>query len=163
MFRVHRLRSLLALLLVAGALCLPPVALAQPAPQVCDCDADGDIDKVDINLIANARGQAASGPTDPRDPDRDNKITAADARTCTQRCTFANCASPTNRPPIADAGPDATVFTDQEVTLDGSDSTDPDGDPLTYSWTFVRKPAGSTAALTGATTRLAAVYARRRR
>ena len=68
MFRVHRLRSLLALLLVAGALCLPPVALAQPAPQVCDCDADGDIDKVDINLIANARGQAASGPTDPRDP-----------------------------------------------------------------------------------------------
>ena len=45
-----------------------------------------------------------------------------------------------NHPPVADAGPDQTVPQDQSgganVTLDGSGSYDPDGDFLTYSWTW---------------------------
>ena len=36
--------------------------------------------------------------------------------------------------PVADAGPDQTVNGNQMVTLDGSGSHDPDGDPLTYLW-----------------------------
>jgi hypothetical protein len=41
-----------------------------------------------------------------------------------------------NRPPEADAGLDQAVYTNALVTLDGSGSSDPDGNlPLTYHWT----------------------------
>ncbi|MCY4263027.1 MAG: PKD domain-containing protein, partial [Candidatus Dadabacteria bacterium] len=42
---------------------------------------------------------------------------------------------PSNRPPEADAGDDMTLEAGATVTLDGSGSSDPDGDDLTYSWT----------------------------
>lgn len=57
-----------------------------------------------------------------------------------------------NLPPQANAGPDQTVAVNDIVQLDGSTSTDPDGNyPLTYSWTITQKPAGSAAALSDST------------
>jgi hypothetical protein len=47
---------------------------------------------------------------------------------------MARCAHGPNRPPVAKVGPDQTVDAGARVTLDGSRSRDPDGDPLTFSW-----------------------------
>ncbi len=57
----------------------------------------------------------------------------------------------TNTPPAANAGPDQNVTTGSLVTLDGSGSSDADGNILTYSWSFTSVPTGSGASLSDAT------------
>lgn len=52
-----------------------------------------------------------------------------------------------NRGPTADAGPDQSVLVGELVVLDGSGSSDPDGDPLTYTWSLLSQPPASALAL----------------
>lgn len=52
--------------------------------------------------------------------------------------------------PVANAGIDAIVSPGSTVTLDGTASSDEDGDALAYGWTLSEIPAGSTATLADA-------------
>lgn len=115
---------------------------------VCDVDADGDIDRTDIGLIFDARNQPATGAEDPRDADANGVINVLDGRQCVLQCTNTGCAS--NTPPIADAGPDQAVDEGNTVTLSGSASSDAEGDPLTFSWSL-SVPTGSRATLSDPT------------
>ena len=49
--------------------------------------------------------------------------------------------APANRAPVANAGADQAAKVGDQVTLNGAGSTDPDGDSLSYAWTFSTRPA----------------------
>ena len=54
-------------------------------PLECDADFDGDIDGADVDRILADRRAQAAGPFDPRDPDRDGRISVIDANICDAR------------------------------------------------------------------------------
>jgi hypothetical protein len=125
---------------------LVPAAHAQAV--ACDFDADADVDRADIGAIMARRNQPAQGAGDPADADGNGWIDADDARQCVLQCTLARCAEPSaNNPPTADAGADRETVVGATVDLDGSASSDPDGDALSYLWRLSALPADSGAAL----------------
>ena len=66
---------------------------------------------------------------------------------------LVRCSSDTDDPdggnlaPTAHAGPNQTVRLGATVSLDGSESSDPDGDSLSFHWTLIVRPDGSAARL----------------
>ena len=58
-----------------------------------------------------------------------------------------NCGPAPNDAPVAKTGPIQNVSIDTLITLDGSASSDPNKDLITYKWEFTSKPAGSGASL----------------
>jgi len=58
-----------------------------------------------------------------------------------------NCGPAPNDAPVAKTGTIQNVSVDTVVTLDGSASSDPNKDLITYKWEITSKPAGSSATL----------------
>jgi hypothetical protein len=57
-----------------------------------------------------------------------------------------------NVKPVANAGANQAVVAPSTVLLDGTASSDANGDPLTYQWNMVSKPDGSSAVLSNSET-----------
>lgn len=57
-----------------------------------------------------------------------------------------------NASPNANAGPDQSIVVSELVTLDGSGSSDPESDPITFLWSVTSEPSGSSITLIGETT-----------
>jgi len=104
-----------------------------------------DVANKDFRLIAGtAPGLNLSSPYD-KDPE--NKSRGADGTWDRGAFEFVRPAGG-NRAPVPNGGPDQSVEIGIKVTLDGSTSNDPDGDPLTYSW---KQISGQAVSLSNAT------------
>ncbi|WP_299126660.1 PKD domain-containing protein, partial [uncultured Alcanivorax sp.] len=73
-----------------------------------------------------------------------------DGQSNSEVATVSVTATKQNSAPVANAGPDLAIPTGSVVNLDGRQSSDADGDPITYQWSFSSKPAGSLVSLANA-------------
>ena len=123
-------------------------------------DANGDALTYSWALTSKPAGSAASltNSTSPK-PTFQADVTGTyvaslvvnDGKVSSQASTVTVTATVANAAPVANAGTAQNTVAGSTVTLDGSSSSDANGDTLTYAWTLTSKPAGSSAALSSAT------------
>jgi PKD repeat protein len=102
-------------------------------------DADGVAGAVDLRDADTATPTlAVTGNVTDRDHDVRVRLDASDADGTTGDTAVVTVRA-VERPPTADAGPTRSVAGEDgaNVTLDGTGSTDPDGDALSYDWRIV--------------------------
>jgi hypothetical protein len=123
-------------------------------------DADGDplsyswsITSVPAGSSATLSDASAARPTFTADNDGNYvfRLVVNDGSLNSSADTLTITAATPNSVPVANAGADQNITTGSTVTLDGSTSSDADGDPLSYSWTISSVPAGSSASLSDTT------------
>ena len=78
-------------------------------------------------------------------------VATADLLAAYNRGELPGTCGAANTPPVAQAGRDQSVALGSLVTLDGSGSTDADGQQLTFAWSFTLRPSGSAAVLSSPT------------
>jgi len=89
----------------------------------------------------------ATAPENPGLPDGDSCTDGVDCNS--GYCNTSNLCE-VDDPPVAEAGTSQLLEPGDTAALDGSGSSDPEGQALTYSWAFIEKPATSTATLSDA-------------
>lgn len=117
-------------------------------------DADGDKLTYQWTMASRPEGSAAvlddATLTAPKfTPDVDGKyvleLIVSDGKLQSVADSVTITAATANSAPVANAGVDIVANTGSLITLDGSKSSDTDGDQLTYAWTWQSKPTNSAA------------------
>ncbi len=129
------------------------LASSHPEVQVLDGDVIfGDVPRTRAGRPAISRDTFALRITVPRLTSLSQLLTFVKSlhESLVWQTSCSNCGA-VNRAPLAHAGPDQTIHVSQQATLNGGGSSDPDGQPLTYAWSLVSRPPGSTAVLSNAT------------
>lgn len=119
-------------------------------------DADGDsisyywsFITVPLNSTAVLSNRTQASPTFEADKDGTYviQLIVNDGTEESAPATTTITSATQNSAPMANAGADQNVATSTVVVIDGTDSSDADGDELSYNWSFTTKPDGSLAAL----------------
>lgn len=79
-------------------------------------------------------------------------LVVSDGKANSELAAVSILASATNLAPVAKPGANQSVVTGTKVTVDASASSDPNGDSITYRWSLLFKPVGSTATFSAAST-----------
>lgn len=137
---------------LAGILLLIALSVGPAGAQIplANADVDGDctVTTADVNVVKANIGKTRATLQTPRaDVNGDGVVNNTDLNFVMRNIGKVVCSL--NRAPSAAAGPDQRVPVGQPVSLNGNGSSDPDNDPLGYSWQLVSRPAGSAAQLTG--------------
>jgi len=131
-------------------------------------DADPDSDLLAVELVGDAANGALALAEDGSfvytpDPDWNGtdsfSYVASDGTVETGPTTVTLTVDPINDAPVASAGPDGVGIVGLEIPLDGSGSSDLEDDALTYTWSFVQVPPGSTPTLLDGTSQSARLVA----
>ena len=79
-------------------------------------------------------------------------LVVSDGKSNSDLSVVSILASASNLAPVANLGTNQSVVLGSKVTVNGSASSDPNGDLLSYRWSLLYKPVGSSASLSSAST-----------